>query len=84
VVLAFRHALRAPEALSRPDALPGFLEVVHSLFKDGVFIGHEKSIRIRSVLRSVDYLAFSREHSDWELLRKRARMNELWSDCFAG
>jgi hypothetical protein len=41
VVLATGHTLRAHEALSRPDALPGFLEVVHSLLEDGVFIGHE-------------------------------------------
>ena len=32
VVLAIGHALRGHEALSRPDALPGFLEVVHRLF----------------------------------------------------
>jgi hypothetical protein len=32
VVLAIRHALRAHEALGRPDALSGFLEVVHRLF----------------------------------------------------
>ena len=40
VVLAIGHALRAHEALGRPDALPGFLEVVHRLFEDGVFVGH--------------------------------------------
>jgi hypothetical protein len=45
VVLAIGHALRAHEALSRPDALPGFLEVLHSLFQDGVFVSHDKSIR---------------------------------------
>jgi hypothetical protein len=32
VVLATGHALRAHEALGRPDALPGFLEVVHRFF----------------------------------------------------
>jgi hypothetical protein len=32
VILAFGHALRAHEALSRPYTLPGFLEVVHRLF----------------------------------------------------
>jgi hypothetical protein len=41
VVLAISHTLRAHEALSRPDTLPGFLEVVHRLFEDGVFVGHE-------------------------------------------
>jgi hypothetical protein len=41
MVLAIGHALRAHEALSRPDALPGFLEVVHRLIEDGVFVGHE-------------------------------------------
>jgi hypothetical protein len=45
VVLAIGHALRAHEALSRPYALPCFLEVVHRLFEDGVFISHDKSIR---------------------------------------
>ena len=39
MVLAFGHALRAHEALGRPHALPGFLEVVHRLFEDGVFVG---------------------------------------------
>jgi hypothetical protein len=38
VVLPIGHALRAHEALSRPDALPGFLEVIHRLVKDGVFV----------------------------------------------
>ena len=32
VVLAIGHALGAHEALGRPDALSGFLEVVHRLF----------------------------------------------------
>jgi hypothetical protein len=41
VVLTIGHTLRTHEALSRPDALPGFLEVVHRLFEDGVFVGHE-------------------------------------------
>jgi hypothetical protein len=40
MVLAFGRTLRAHEALSRPYALPGFLEVVHRLFEDGVFVGH--------------------------------------------
>jgi hypothetical protein len=37
--------LRAHEALSRLDALSGFLEVVHRLFENGVFVGHDRSIR---------------------------------------
>jgi hypothetical protein len=41
VVLAIDHTLRAHEALSRPDTLSGFLEVVHRLFEDGVFVCHE-------------------------------------------
>jgi hypothetical protein len=52
VVLTFHHALRAHEALSRSDALPGFLEVVHSLFENGVFVSHERSIRV-GILRSL-------------------------------
>jgi hypothetical protein len=51
VVLAIGHALRAHEALSRPDTLPSFHEVVHRLFEDGVFVGHERSIRV-AILRS--------------------------------
>jgi hypothetical protein len=65
VVLAFGHALRAHEALSRPDALPSFLEVIHRLFENGVFVSHDPSIRTGSILRSVDYYAFSREHTNW-------------------
>ncbi len=60
VVLTIGHALRAHEALGCPDALAGFLEVVHRLFKDGVFVGHERSIRT-GILRSLDYFAFSRK-----------------------
>jgi hypothetical protein len=41
VVLAIGHTLRTHEALGSPDALPGFLEVVHRLFEDGDFVGHE-------------------------------------------
>jgi hypothetical protein len=37
MVLSFGHALRAHKALSRPYALASFLEIVHSLFEDGVF-----------------------------------------------
>jgi hypothetical protein len=62
VVLAIGHALRAHEALGRPDTLSGFLEVGHRLFEDGVFVGHEKSIRA-GILRSPDCFAFSREPS---------------------
>jgi hypothetical protein len=58
--------------------LRGFLEVVHRLFEDGVFGGHEKSIRAGSVLRSVDYFAFSRERTDWKLFGKRGRMMGLY------
>jgi hypothetical protein len=65
VVLAIGHALGAHEALSRPDALSGFLEVVYRLFEDGVFVGHDRSIRIGSVLRSLDCFSFSHEHADW-------------------
>jgi hypothetical protein len=75
MVLALAHALRMHEALSRPDALPSLLEVVHRLFKYGVFVGHDLSIRA-GILRSPDCFAFSREHVAWELLRKRGRMKE--------
>jgi hypothetical protein len=60
VVLAFGHALRAHEALGRPDALSGLLEVVHRFFEDGVFVGHERSIRI-GIIQSPDCFAFSHE-----------------------
>jgi hypothetical protein len=63
VVLAIGHALRTHEALGSPDALAGFLEVVHSLFEDGVFFGHDRSIGV-GILRSLDYFALSREHED--------------------
>ena len=62
VVLAFGHTLRAHEALGRPYTLSGFLEVVHRLFKDGVFVGHDQSIR--AGIRSSDYCVFSRELSN--------------------
>jgi hypothetical protein len=62
VVLAIGHTLRAHQALGRPDALPGFLEVVHRLVKDGDFAGHDRSIRV-GILRSLDLFAFSREQS---------------------
>ena len=54
MVLAIGHALRAHEALSRPDALSGFLEVVHRLFENGVFVSHDQSIRA-GILRSPDW-----------------------------
>jgi hypothetical protein len=61
MVLAIGHALRAYKALSRPDTLPGFLEVVHHLFEDGVFVGHDQSIRTSTILRSPDYFTFPHE-----------------------
>jgi len=61
VVLAIGHALKAHEALGRPDALPGFLGVIHRLVKDGVFVGHDQSIRV-GILRSLDCFAFFREN----------------------
>ena len=51
VVLAIGHTLRAHEALGCPDALSGFLEVVHRFFKDGVFVGHDRSIRTGGMFR---------------------------------
>jgi hypothetical protein len=41
VGLAIGHTMRTHQALSRPYALSGFLEVIHRLFEDGVFVGHE-------------------------------------------
>jgi hypothetical protein len=61
VVLAIGHALRAYEALGCPDALPGFLEVLHSLLEDSVFVGHKRSIRT-SGIRSLDAFVFCREN----------------------
>jgi hypothetical protein len=61
-VRCFGHGERrrkAHEAMGRPDALSGFLEVVHRLFENGVFVSHDRSIRISSVLRSLDCSAFS-------------------------
>ena len=55
------HPLRAHEALGRPDALSGFFEVIHRLVKDGVFFGHDRSIRT-SGIRSLDAFIFSREN----------------------
>jgi hypothetical protein len=63
VVLAIGHALRTHEALSRPDALAGFLEVVHRLVKDGVFVSHDTTIRV-GIFRSPDCFTFPRERED--------------------
>jgi hypothetical protein len=71
VVLALGHTLGAHEALSSSYALPGFLEVVHRLFKNGVFGGYDQSIRA-GIFRSPDCFAFSREHGDEELLQVSA------------
>ncbi len=73
MVLAFGHALGAHEALGRPYALSGFLEVVHHLFEDSVFVGHDRSIRTGGILRSLDCFVFSRKHADCAMLRKRGR-----------
>ena len=73
MVLAIGHALRAHKALGRPDALPGFLEVVHSLFEDGVFVGHNRSIRTR-ILRSLGCFACSRERAEYERKGKEKRV----------
>jgi hypothetical protein len=45
VVLGLGHALRAHEALGCSDALSSFLEVVHRLFEDGVFVTLELDLR---------------------------------------
>jgi hypothetical protein len=76
VVLTIGHTLRAHEALGCPDAPSGFLEVIHRLFEDGVFVGHDRIIRV-GILRSPDCFAFSREHADRELLKKRGTMKGL-------
>ena len=57
---ALLDALRAHEALGRPYALSGFLEVVHRLLENGVFVGHDQSIGV-GILRSPKCFAFSRE-----------------------
>jgi hypothetical protein len=61
--MSSQSAVRAHEALGGPDAPSGFLEVVHRLFEDGVFIGHDRSIRV-GILRSPDCFIFPREHED--------------------
>jgi hypothetical protein len=74
--MSSQSAVRAHEALGRLEALPGFLVVVHHLFEDGVFVGHDRSIRV-DILRSPDCFALSREHADWELLRKRTPEGQM-------
>jgi hypothetical protein len=69
VVLAIGHALRAQEALGRPDTLRGFLEVVHRFFEDGAIVGHDGSIRV-GILRSPDCFACSGERAEYERERK--------------
>jgi hypothetical protein len=61
VVLAIGHTVRTHKALGCPDALSGFLQVIHRLVKDGVFVSHEKSIRVGGILRSPDHCVVSRE-----------------------
>jgi hypothetical protein len=68
MVLAISHTLGAHEALGRPYTLPGFLEVVHRLFENGVFVGHDRSIRT-GIIRSLDCFAHSRKRA---LLRREA------------
>jgi hypothetical protein len=61
MVLTIGHTLRAHEALGRPDALPGFLEVVQRFFDHGIFVGHDRSIRTGGI-RSLDAFIFCREN----------------------
>ena len=68
MVLALGHALRAHEALS-PDAPSGFIEFIHRLFENGVFVGHDRSIRV-GILRSPDCFALSDERVEYERKRK--------------
>jgi hypothetical protein len=55
--------------LGRPEALPGFVEVVHRLFEDGVFVGHDQSIRL-CIYRSLDCFSCSGERAEYERKRK--------------
>jgi hypothetical protein len=73
VDLALGHPLRAHEALSRSDSLSSFLEIVHRLFEDGVFVGHDQSIRA-GILRSLDCFIFSAQ------LREETDLNALSDD----
>jgi hypothetical protein len=50
VVLALPHAMRAHEVLSCSNAHSGYFEVIHGLFEDGVFVGHDQSILTGSIL----------------------------------
>jgi hypothetical protein len=77
VVLTIGHALRTHEALGRPYALPGFLEVVHRLFEDGVFVSHNRSIRTSGSLRSLDCFTFSRGHAGLRCSGKSSQMKGL-------
>jgi hypothetical protein len=52
----------------RPYALSGFLEIIHRLFENSIFVGHDQSIRTGSILRSPHCFAFSRERAGWALL----------------
>jgi len=54
VILAIGPTLRAHEVLGRPDALPGFLEVVHRPFENGVFVGHDQNYTDR-----LDFLTYT-------------------------
>jgi hypothetical protein len=76
VVLAIGHTLRAQEALGCPDALACFLEVVHRLFEDGVFVGHDYSMR-SGIIRSPYCLAFSCERAEYEREKKEKRAELL-------
>jgi hypothetical protein len=78
VVLAISHTLRAHQALGCPDTLPGFLEVVHRLFEDGVFVGHTPSIRV-GIPRLPDRFAFSRERAEYERKGKEKRAGVVTS-----
>ena len=75
------HALRAHEVLSRPDALASFLEVVHRLVKYGVFFGHERSIRIDSILPRIDGSGYPSGCPSLRLLEEEVqhvRLNVVW------
>jgi hypothetical protein len=81
VVLAIGHALRAHEALGRPDALSGFLEVVHRLFEDGVFVGHDQSIRV-GILRSPDCFVVSPSAASTSARGKRSGQDNRSALCW--
>jgi hypothetical protein len=79
IVLAFGYALRAHEALGRPDALPGFLQVVHRLFEDAVILSHDRSIRTSGSLRSADCFTFSLEQAEYAREREDRGRGSLGS-----